>query len=198
MGNFFAYGARTFESTPIGLFIGTANPYYGLDVWRHSETLDLDAPMGAPATIPEIPSDQVEVQVKDASMKVAGLIETLIRAMETRVDATAIAGLLTQTARAVQLNSPDRVALLTMLQSVIASLGEMGSGFTVAELNSIVRAVEKAVLSQTLPTVMQSVPKVPLATPTQINQLLLQGTTLLQQSTAVPRRSLRPDIRGDR
>lgn len=29
----FNYGIRTFADTPYGLFVGTANPYYGLEVW---------------------------------------------------------------------------------------------------------------------------------------------------------------------
>jgi hypothetical protein len=30
----FNYGVRTLESTPVGLFVGTANPFYGTQVWR--------------------------------------------------------------------------------------------------------------------------------------------------------------------
>ena len=33
-GDRFSYGLRTMASTPYGLFIGTANPYYGLQIWR--------------------------------------------------------------------------------------------------------------------------------------------------------------------
>ncbi len=34
LGDEFAYGLRTFTSTPHGLFVGTANPYYGMRVLR--------------------------------------------------------------------------------------------------------------------------------------------------------------------
>lgn len=33
-GDFLNYGIRTFASTPYGLFIGTANEWYGTEVWR--------------------------------------------------------------------------------------------------------------------------------------------------------------------
>jgi hypothetical protein len=33
-GDGFNYGARSFASTPFGLFVGTANPYYGAEVWQ--------------------------------------------------------------------------------------------------------------------------------------------------------------------
>ena len=33
-GDRFAYGVRTLEATPYGLFLGTANDYYGLRIWR--------------------------------------------------------------------------------------------------------------------------------------------------------------------
>ena len=33
-GNKFNFGARTIKATPYGLFLGTANYYYGLQVWR--------------------------------------------------------------------------------------------------------------------------------------------------------------------
>jgi hypothetical protein len=192
MGNMFAYGIRTFESTPIGLFIGTANPYHGLEVWRHSETLDLDAPINPLVPPPPAPvttqiNNPLKITAVDASAKVAGLIDALIRAMETRTDAAQIEQLLTATARAVALNSPDKVLLLTALQRLIASLGELGMSFTLAELNTIVGAVERAVLTMVhLPTVPSDLlPTGPIASTTTINQVLQQGTTLLQQSQAL-------------
>jgi len=33
-GDIFDCGLRSLESTPYGLFLGTANPYYGLQIWR--------------------------------------------------------------------------------------------------------------------------------------------------------------------
>lgn len=33
-GDIFNYGVRTLQDTPYGLFLGTANPYYGLQIWR--------------------------------------------------------------------------------------------------------------------------------------------------------------------
>jgi len=33
-GDRFSFGVRTLEATPCGLFLGTANPYYGLQIWR--------------------------------------------------------------------------------------------------------------------------------------------------------------------
>lgn len=33
-GEGFNYGGRTLASTPFGLFVGTANPYYGTEIWR--------------------------------------------------------------------------------------------------------------------------------------------------------------------
>lgn len=33
-GDDFNYGARSMASTPFGLFVGTANPFYGLQVWQ--------------------------------------------------------------------------------------------------------------------------------------------------------------------
>jgi hypothetical protein len=36
-GDPFNYGIRTLQSTPAGLFVGTANPFYGLQVWRTAD-----------------------------------------------------------------------------------------------------------------------------------------------------------------
>src|SRR5574341_9005 len=33
-GDKFAFGVRSFASTPYGLFLGTANGWYGLQIWR--------------------------------------------------------------------------------------------------------------------------------------------------------------------
>ncbi len=33
-GDGFNYGARTLASSPFGLFVGTANPYYGTEIWQ--------------------------------------------------------------------------------------------------------------------------------------------------------------------
>ena len=43
-GDPFNYGVRTLQSTPAGLFVGTANPFYGLQIWR---TADGASPGGA-------------------------------------------------------------------------------------------------------------------------------------------------------
>ena len=36
-GDPFNYGVRTLQSTPAGLFVGTANPFYGAQVWRTTD-----------------------------------------------------------------------------------------------------------------------------------------------------------------
>jgi len=36
-GDMFSFGARTMAATPYGLFLGTANYYYGLQIWRTAE-----------------------------------------------------------------------------------------------------------------------------------------------------------------
>ena len=41
-GDKFDFGVRTFQSTPYGLFLGTANYYYGANVYRAVNTLDND------------------------------------------------------------------------------------------------------------------------------------------------------------
>lgn len=43
----FDYGARTLASTPYGLFVGTANPYYGTRIWRgvHGEVYTTYLPL---------------------------------------------------------------------------------------------------------------------------------------------------------
>lgn len=38
----FNYGARNMVESPYGLFVGTANPYYGLQVWLDQRILDLN------------------------------------------------------------------------------------------------------------------------------------------------------------
>lgn len=37
----FNYGVRNMVSTPIGMFLGTANPYYGLQIWSDTRSVDL-------------------------------------------------------------------------------------------------------------------------------------------------------------
>lgn len=57
-GGIFDYGVRTMASTPHGLFVGTANDYYGVTIFRGT-----DGPRAAP-----VPPDRVEMEpLKDGS-----------------------------------------------------------------------------------------------------------------------------------
>lgn len=40
-GDGFNYGGRTMASTPYGLFVGAANPYYGLEIWQSGAKADV-------------------------------------------------------------------------------------------------------------------------------------------------------------
>jgi len=59
----FNYGVRTLQSTPVGLFVGTANPFYGAQVWRTfdasatlSETAVEAEQMGLAVAAEEVPA----------------------------------------------------------------------------------------------------------------------------------------------
>ena len=48
-GDRFNFGARTLEGTPYGLFVGTANSWYGLQIWRGTpRAATMEAPPEAP------------------------------------------------------------------------------------------------------------------------------------------------------
>jgi len=40
-GDGFNYGGRTMASTPYGLFVGAANPFYGLEIWQSGDKADI-------------------------------------------------------------------------------------------------------------------------------------------------------------
>lgn len=54
-GDKYNYGVRSFASTPHGLFVGTANKWYGLQVWRGT-TPDTPLPAAAGSSLPVVGS----------------------------------------------------------------------------------------------------------------------------------------------
>ena len=74
-GDMFNYGGRTMQSTPYGLFVGTANNYYGLNVFRNTpaqevvaapQNLQVDQLCGGPPVLswqpgPQTPGDNTLV-----------------------------------------------------------------------------------------------------------------------------------------
>jgi hypothetical protein len=55
-GDGFNYGVRTLESTPAGLFVGTANPFYGLQIW-HGTDISAGTAAAAASRAGATPSD---------------------------------------------------------------------------------------------------------------------------------------------
>ena len=65
--NGYNFGVRSLLSTPVGLFLGTANPFYGLEVFRGSSTTPDKLPPASGVLSPAVqPSPPLHVQVEGA------------------------------------------------------------------------------------------------------------------------------------
>jgi hypothetical protein len=68
-GDGFNFGARTLASTPYGLFLGTANYYYGLQIWLGvpGAPVNTPTPTGTPATATPTPTGTLTTPTSTAT-----------------------------------------------------------------------------------------------------------------------------------
>ncbi len=78
LGNPFDFGVRTFASTPYGLFLGTANYYYGLNIWRVNPSVTVDLPLPSSWSLLSIPFDLPNNLVQEALASIEGYYDVVL------------------------------------------------------------------------------------------------------------------------
>ena len=78
LGNPFDFGVRTFASTPYGLFLGTANYYYGLNIWRANPLVSLEISLPTSWSLVSIPLDPKDAPIEDALANIEGHYDVVL------------------------------------------------------------------------------------------------------------------------